>query len=117
MFCVNCGNEIKEEDKFCNNCGAQIQENQTTSMSFRENLRRPHKNRTGLLIGAIIAAGAVLLIVLFVLVSVYRNKANETLDEYNRQHRYENPYTPGTDREYGHYGEHDDYFSGHGNHF
>lgn len=27
-FCVNCGSEIKTEDRFCNSCGAEVQENE-----------------------------------------------------------------------------------------
>lgn len=114
MFCVNCGNEVKEDDKFCKNCGAQVQPNQAASMTFTQNRQKRHKNKTGLLIGTIIAAGAVLLIVLFVLTTVYRNKANETLDKRNQ--RYENSYTPGADGDYRYYRNYGDHFMGNGAH-
>lgn len=103
MFCVNCGNELNEGDKFCNKCGAKLQEEKAVFMPSAAHKKRERKQRTGLLIGTIIAAGVILWIALFSTLTVFRHKANDTLD--SRRPGYEKSYTPGQDRNYGQHTE------------
>lgn len=38
MYCKNCGNEIKEEERYCGKCGAKIEENNITNNISQESI-------------------------------------------------------------------------------
>lgn len=109
MFCQNCGNELGENDKFCNNCGTQIKpEEQPAPAEWSQPevpapavqkteaptpaVQKKYKRGTGVIIGVVIAAGAILWITLIIMVFISRGNADDTMDKWKRH--YEDSYMP-----------------------
>lgn len=119
MFCQNCGNELGENDRFCNKCGTQIKQEErpaTVEWSQQETptpevqkpeapapavqktetpvpaVQRKYKRGTGVIVGAVVAAGAILWITLIIMVFIFHSKADNTLDNWKRH--YEDSYMP-----------------------
>lgn len=38
MFCKNCGNEVKRDQKFCSECGYKLQENNNIKSENKVNI-------------------------------------------------------------------------------
>lgn len=70
MFCQKCGYPVGEEDKFCSACGAPVEEKKEQQAVMAEEEKSRYKKNTGWIVGTICAAGMVIIIVLFVLVTV-----------------------------------------------
>lgn len=90
MFCLNCRNRVGENDKFCDNCGIELKKENVYSLTADNQAWKRYRRNTKVMIGAIIAAGAILLVTLLALAFVYHDKAQASLDELSK--RYEQPY-------------------------
>lgn len=74
MYCVNCGNEINNGDKFCGKCGYKVGQNEENSKSTK-------KNKTPIILGVLLALIMIIAVGFAIKVLVIDKKAPYTATE------------------------------------
>ncbi len=74
MYCVNCGNEINNGDKFCGKCGYKVGQNEENSKSMK-------KNKTPIILGVLLALIMIIAVGFAIKVLVIDKKALYTATE------------------------------------
>ena len=65
MFCENCGQEIKDDEKFCQNCGSEIKKNDSEPESKKTFAAKSSSKTKGRIIIAIVALAIIIIIGIF----------------------------------------------------
>ena len=76
MFCMNCGKEIREEDRFCQYCGFDRAENENATINTENKIsKNVEKNGIGTKIGIVVLLIGVICMLAFITAPAHRSEA------------------------------------------